>query len=204
MDQLIFGGDYINRGKDSGKVIKTVKQLKDKHPDHVVALIGNHEEMMKDYYRNGDQLWLKHGGQKTLKDFEKTFAAAEMEELVEWVCKLPLVYEDDQFIFTHSGLNPYEALNEQSRDILWMSEADFYDISKEVLFSLTRNKPVVHGHTPVERIYFDGARLNGDLGSHTYFLEEERGLALVDLSRMIYYVYKQSTGKIEKREVLRF
>ncbi|MBB6734063.1 hypothetical protein [Cohnella zeiphila] len=63
-----------------------MKQLKDTHPDHVVALNGNHE---------------------------KSFAAAEMEELVEWVCNLPLIYEDDQFIFTHFGLNLYENMHFQ-------------------------------------------------------------------------------------------
>lgn len=115
-----------------------------------------------------------------------------------------MVYEDEEFIYTHAGLNPYVPLDKQSREILWMPESDFYSISKEKLFVLTRNKPVIHGHTPVERIYFDGGRLNCDLGSHTYFIEEERGLALVDLSRMTYFVYKQFTGKVEKREISRF
>ncbi|MBN2982366.1 MULTISPECIES: metallophosphoesterase [Cohnella] len=203
-DQVVFGGDYINRGKQSGNVIKRIKMLSQAYPQNVVALIGNHEEMARDYYLSGDKLWLSHGGRETLRDFEKTFSGAELKEHVEWVCNLPMVYEDEEFIYTHAGLNPYEPLDKQSREILWMPESDFYSISKEHLFSLTRNKPVIHGHTPVERIYFDGGRLNCDLGSHTYFIEEERGLALVDLSRMTYFVYKQFTGKVEKRKISRF
>lgn len=115
-----------------------------------------------------------------------------------------MVFEDDEFVYTLAGLNPYEPINKQNRDILWMSETNFYSLPKEALFTLTRNKPVVHGHTPVERIYFDGVRLNCDLGSNTYSVMEERGLCLMELDRMIYYVYKQSTGKIEERKVLRY
>ncbi|MGG1940401.1 metallophosphoesterase family protein [Paenibacillus polymyxa] len=204
-DQLVFGGDYINRGKDSGKVIRRIKELTEAYPNNVIALIGNHEEMMRDYYRSGDKLWLSHGGRDTIRELEKTFPnEKERNEHIEWACNLPLVYDEDDFVYTHAGLNPFEPLEKQSREILWMSESDFYSISKESLMNLTHDKPVVHGHTPVERIYFDGVRLNCDLGCNTYFIEEERGLALVELSRMIYYVYKQNSGKIEKREIARF
>jgi len=203
-DQLVFGGDMINRGKQSGRVIKEIKLLLDAYPNNVHAVIGNHEEMMRDYFRSGDKLWLSHGGRDTIRDLEKTFSnEAERIAHIEWACNLPLVFEDDEFVFTHAGLNPFEPLEKQSRDILWMSESDFYSISKESLFSLTKNKPVVHGHTPVERIYYDGVRLNGDMGSNTYMILEERGLGLVNLTDMTYLVYKQSQKIIEKRKVAR-
>lgn len=85
-----------------------------------------------------------------------------------------------------------------------MSEDEFYSISKEPLFALTIGIPVVHGHTPVERIYFDGLRMNCDMGSNTYCVEEERGLGLVDPSDMSYFVCKQAQKKIEKRKIARF
>lgn len=142
VDQLVFGGDMINRGKESGKVIKKIKELVDEHPQNVFALIGNHEEMMRDYFRNGDKLWLSHGGRDTIRDLEKTFPnEAERYEHIEWACNLPLVFEDDEYVYTHAGLNPYEPINKQSREILWMSEMDFYSISKDSLFSLSQNKP---------------------------------------------------------------
>lgn len=127
-----------------------------------------------------------------------------MDEYIEWICNLPLVYEDDMFVYTHAGLNPFEPIDKQSREILWMSEFDFYIISKDSLFNLTKSKPVVHGHTPVERIYYDGIRLNCDLGSNTHVIEEECGLGLVNLTEMTYLVYRQSQKKIEKREIIRF
>lgn len=203
-DQLVFGGDYINRGKESGKVLRKVKELADTYPNNVIALIGNHEEMMRHYYRNGDTLWLNHGGRDTLRDLEKTFPnEAERNEYIEWASNLPLFFEDDEFVYTHAGLNPYEPLNKQSREILWMSESDFYGIPKESLLSLTCGKPVIHGHTPIEIIYFDGIRMNCDMGSNTYPIEDERGLGLVNLSEMTYWVYKPALKKIEKRKIMR-
>lgn len=203
VDQIVFGGDYIDRGKRSGRVIKRIKKLADTY-HNIIVLMGNHEEMMREYYENKDKLWLMHGGRDTIKDLEKTFPSEEERvEHIEWVCNLPLVYEDDEFVYTHAGLNPYEPLEMQSRDILWMPESEFYSIPCDSLKALTKNKPIIHGHTPVERIYFDGIRLNADMGSNTYMIEEERGLGLVNLTEMVYWVYKPALEKIEKREIAR-
>lgn len=204
LDQLVFGGDYINRGTESASTLKKIKALVEKYPNNVFAVIGNHEEMMRDYYRYGDKMWLSHGGHETLRDFERTFTQSEMKEHIEWASNLPLVYQDEQFVFTHAGLNPFEPLDHQSRDIIWMNESDFYGYSTDVLKALTQNRPVIHGHTPVERIYFDGIRLNCDLGSNTYSIVEERGLGLVNLTEMTYLMYKPALKKIEKRKILSY
>jgi len=114
-----------------------------------------------------------------------------------------LLYEDDEFVYTHAGLNPHELLHQQNRSILWMSESDFYSIPKSILQRLTDNKPIAHGHTPVERIYFDGVRLNCDMGSNTYSIKEERGLGLVNVRELTYIVYKTALKKMETRNVNR-
>lgn len=203
-DQLIFGGDMINRGKESANVVREIKRLVQEYPGNVHALIGNHEEMMSDYFRNGDKTWLAHGAYETIESFNRTFPdVTERHAHIDWATSLPLFYEDDEFVYTHAGLNPFEPLHQQSRDILWMSESDFYSNPSGSLLSLTNDKPIVHGHTPVENIYFDGVRLNCDLGSNTYVIEEERGLGLMNLTEMTYSVYKQAQKKIEKRKVAR-
>lgn len=61
-DQLILCGDYINRGTDSGKVIRRVRELTEAYLNNVIALMGNHEEMMCEYFRRGATLWQRHGG----------------------------------------------------------------------------------------------------------------------------------------------
>lgn len=68
-DQLVIGGDMINRGKESGRVIKKLKDMVDKYPNNVFVLSGNHEEMMRNYFRSGETLWLSHGRKRYDKGF---------------------------------------------------------------------------------------------------------------------------------------
>ncbi|AIQ32263.1 metallophosphoesterase [Paenibacillus sp. FSL P4-0081] len=201
-DQLVFGGDMINRGKDSAGVVKYIKELTDRHPGQVHALIGNHEEMMGDYIKNGDKLWLSHGGHDTLESFARAFSdQKERQAHMEWAYSLPLYYADEEYVYTHAGLCTVEPLEQQSRDILWMTEYEFYRQPREELLALTNSRPVIHGHTPVERIYFDGARMNCDMGSNTYAVLEERSLGIVNLTEMIYHVYKQADQRLENRRI---
>jgi len=137
-DQLVIGGDMINRGKNSAGVLKELKMLSDRHPQHVHALIGNHEEMMGDYLRIGDKTWLSHGGRETLENLRQLFPREEERQAhTDWATALPLYYEDDQFVYTHAGLHPFEPLTQQSREILWMTEAEFYRIPAAELRKLS-------------------------------------------------------------------
>lgn len=201
-DQLVVGGDLIDRGKESGKVVKRIKLLQEQYPENIFAVIGNHEEMMMWFLESKSRMWLLHGGLDAIRSFKKTFATErELQEHIEWLSKLPLIVEDDEYVYTHAGLNPYRPLDQQSRDILWMDESEFYGFSREDLLKLTGGKPIIHGHTPVEYIWFDGARMNCDMGSHTYFDKKVRGLGLIDLNNKEYYVYRPYQRKISKHRI---
>lgn len=202
-DQLIIGGDMIDRGKESGHVVKEIRRLCELHPEQVKASIGNHE-VMSDWYMNSrSRMWLNHGGQQTIDSFNKVFRSQkEREDYLTWLSELPLYVEDDSFVYAHAGLYPYDPLEHQDKEVVWMEERELYSYSKEELLALTNGKPIVHGHTPCEYILFDGVRLNGDLGSQSYSIIEERGLALVDLTNMFYYVYKPYTKKITERKII--
>lgn len=144
-------------------------------------------------------------GRDTLKSFAAAFPDEDTrQEHMVWACSLPLYYEDDRYVFTHAGLNPAQPLDKQDRDILWMNEYDFYHQPGAELLELTGGKPVIHGHTPVERIYWDGVRMNCDLGSNTYSVLDERALGLVNLTEMTYLVYKQAGKKLEERRIGRY
>lgn len=96
-DQLVIGGDMINRGKDSAGVLGYLKQLAERHTGRIHALIGNHEEMMGDYIVNGDKLWLSHGGRETLAGLKQAYPDPdERQELMEWAYSLPMYFEDDE------------------------------------------------------------------------------------------------------------
>ena len=47
-DKLVFLGDYIDRGKDSRLVVEFIRGLQ-KNNKRVIALMGNHEDMLIDY-----------------------------------------------------------------------------------------------------------------------------------------------------------
>lgn len=205
VDQLVIGGDMINRGNNSGGVVKLIRQLAEQFPERVHALMGNHEEMMGDYLKHGDRLWLSHGGQETLESFDAHWADETIRRgHMEWAYSLPVYFEDDEFVYTHAGLDTRQPLEQQNRDILWMNECDFYQVPRSELLAFTGGKPVIHGHTPVERICYDGARMNCDMGSNTYSIPGERALGIVNLSEMTYLVYKQASKKLEQRRISRY
>ncbi|GGN98700.1 metallophosphoesterase [Saccharibacillus kuerlensis] len=201
-DRLTVGGDLIDRGPDSALVVRYLRTLQRMHPDRVTVLAGNHEEMLRWYRADKSNIWLIHGGAEALASFERTFEDdEESRENLDWLLTLPIMAEDDEYVYTHAGFIPDQPLHGQSRDILWMSENEFYDYPPESVLQATDGRTVVHGHTPCEFICFDGARLNCDLGSHTYGIEESRSLSLVDLTGGEYAVYNCGSGKVTRRQL---
>lgn len=199
-DRLTVGGDLIDRGPDSALVVRYLRTLQRMHPERVTVLTGNHEEMLCWYRQDRSNMWLLHGGAEALASFERTFEdEIESRENLDWLLTLPMIAEDDEYVYTHAGFVPHQPLDAQSRDILWMPEKEFYAYSPESVLRATGGRMVVHGHTPCEFICFDGARLNCDLGSHTYAIKESRGLALVDLTGREYAVYNCGSGEISRR-----
>jgi len=138
-DKLVFLGDYIDRGEDSRKVIELVRSLQENN-DNVIALMGNHEDMMLDYYRNGERNWLFNGGYNTIDSyhgFDK-----QLEDDMMWIRTLPLYHEDEHFIYVHAGVDVYKPIEEQDKEtLLWIREPFIYT-TKEY------HKTVVFGHTP--------------------------------------------------------
>ena len=69
LDQLIFLGDYIDRGDDSSGVLDYLLELKEIYVD-TVFLMGNHEKMFVDFLAGVDRaLFIYNGGESTLKSY---------------------------------------------------------------------------------------------------------------------------------------
>lgn len=145
-DKLVFLGDYIDRGENSRKVIEFIRNLQEEN-DNVIALMGNHEDMLLNYLDGKDDSWTWNGHKKTMdsyKGFQKQF-----DNDVEWMRNLPVYHEDDNFVYVHAGVDASEVMEEQDTfTLLWVREPFIYD-SKEYY------KKVVFGHTPT-------ANLSGD------------------------------------------
>lgn len=138
-DKLVFLGDYIDRGSDSRLVIKFIRELQENN-DNVIALMGNHEDMLLDYMKDISDNWTFNGYASTMesyKGFEKQF-----KKDVQWMRTLPIYHEDEHFIYVHAGIDPYKPMEEQDEfDMLWVREPFIYNAKKY-------HKKVIFGHTP--------------------------------------------------------
>lgn len=117
-DKIIFMGDYIDRGPDSLQVLECIKKLQKLHPKNVVVLLGNHEQMMLDWYDGKDKwgLWLINGGRETLCSFmgieahlatimNMDYLEAKLPPRIKhWLKKLPISHYEDGFVFSHAPL----------------------------------------------------------------------------------------------------
>lgn len=138
-DKLIFLGDYIDRGSNSRMVIKFIRELQ-KENKNVVALMGNHEDMLIEYYNGLDYSWIYNGHKNTLdsyKGYDKQFWSD-----VNWMKNLPLYHEDENFVYVHGGVDVDKPMEEQDKHtLLWVRDKFIYDERKYY-------KRVIFGHTP--------------------------------------------------------
>jgi serine/threonine protein phosphatase 1 len=148
-DQLVFMGDYIDRGPNSKGVVDYVLRLKNSAPpDKVICLKGNHEAMLLNFLQGQEvELFMFNGGLSTIRDYwgrdwerlEKLVLPPDHQRFHQ---ELRLYYETPDYIFVHGGLRPGAPLEEQGEeDLLWI-RGDFIasmdDFGRKVIF----------GHTP--------------------------------------------------------
>jgi hypothetical protein len=101
--RLIFLGDLVDRGPDSAKAAAMVHALQAQAPA-IECLRGNHEQMMIDWLRADDDLWLVNGGFDTIRSFGVEAGGEEaFKDAVEWMESLPTWREDAERIYVHAG-----------------------------------------------------------------------------------------------------
>jgi serine/threonine protein phosphatase 1 len=143
--KLVFLGDYVDRGPDSAGVVAQLRKLQDHEPEHVVCLMGNHEDLMLHaHHTPGLRLnWLMNGGDKALRSFGVEGPEDLPDDLIRWVEGLPTVHEDAQRFYVHAGFRPGQpAPDPDQHTRLWIREPF---LSAEYNFG----KYVIHGHTPL-------------------------------------------------------
>ena len=104
-DVLVFLGDYIDRWSQSREVVEYVSKLRADHPDSVVLLMGNHEDMAlksttvpKNVY-DYSRLWRLNGGDWTLMSYNN-----EETQLMEFIKTLKLYHRVENYLFVHASL----------------------------------------------------------------------------------------------------
>jgi len=157
-DQLVFLGDYIDRGPDSAGVVDDLLELR-KRGLHCVFLRGNHEQMLLDVLAGGDPAtFLFNGGGKTMANYRARGAWPPPPDHLAFFEQLPVLYATGRFIFAHAGLRPGLPLAEQSPDDLLWIRAEFLDSSYDW------GNTVVFGHTPREEPLLMEKRIGLDTG----------------------------------------
>ena len=164
-DTMIFIGDYIDRGDFSFETIDfLIKISKD---INAVFIRGNHEEMFQNYINDGHsgEIFLYNGGRKTIASYKRNAGSVTLPESHKFFFdKLVLLYECDDFIAVHAGLDPMCAVGEQKKETLMWIRDEFYTAPKRW------PKTVIFGHTSVSAI-------SGKTGIH---FDDKRNIIGID------------------------
>lgn len=160
-DEIVFIGDYIDRGPDSRGVVEDVLEFRLKHP-RTVCLRGNHEDMFLDYINGEDRyqpgVFLMNGGYDTLQSYgiDPRDGAFQLPPLhTHFFQNLQYVHQSGGFIFVHAGFRPGVRLSEQNpQDLVWIRK-EFYESDADF------GRPVVFGHTPMPEILNELPRFLG-------------------------------------------
>lgn len=144
-DQVVFVGDYIDRGPASRQVIDALLDLK--RTCSPVFLRGNHELMILD--AQGDplkaSLWQSYGGLEALAsygaEFREDWAAAIPDAHWTFLQKTVRFFETPEHIFVHACLDPKLDMHEQPD---WLLFWEFFDRIQPH----KSGKRVICGHSP--------------------------------------------------------
>jgi len=144
--RLVFLGDYIDRGRNSAKVVETIRELQASFPQDVVCLKGNHEAMLLEVVdRPADAYWwIQNGGDAAMASWGVKQPRDVPADVLSWMEGLPTLFEDERRYFVHAGLYPGLSLDEQTDPVkLWIRN-EFLSLDYDF------GKHVVHGHTPLK------------------------------------------------------
>jgi serine/threonine protein phosphatase 1 len=172
---IVFVGDYSDRGPDSAGVLTLLSQM----AETSVCLLGNHDRMMLDFLddpaRNGPR-WLHFGGQDTLRSYgiinAKGTSADERCEhqaaaltramgpgLIDWLRDRPLWWQSGTLIAVHALTETTKPMTQQTEKTLIWGRPD------KKLRPRSDGNWVVHGHTIVATPTSVNGHVNVDTGA---------------------------------------
>ena len=138
--ELVFLGDYVDRGPQTRSVLERLLRLRDDRP--CVFLRGNHEELMLaacDGLPDADANWLMNGGLQTLESYN----GRPPDDHIAFLRQTLPYYETETYIFVHAGLLPGVPLAATGPEVyLWVRDSF-------LAASYDWGRLVVHGHSPM-------------------------------------------------------
>jgi serine/threonine protein phosphatase 1 len=177
-EQIVFVGDYIDRGPQSREVVDRIMNL----DLPVSCLMGNHELMMLNamedlgYGINPIELWYYNGGEATLQSFGSSsffsfqsdldsryldfFRSLQMSEVIR-------LDSSGDILVTHAGISPFIPVEDQLgmedyQSLMRYLTEKHMDPGESFLWvrdaffnsspGLWKDYLVIHGHTPVLKL----------------------------------------------------
>ncbi|WP_414048733.1 metallophosphoesterase [Macrococcus animalis] len=138
-EQLMFVGDYINKGKHSKEVVQLVRKLQSEY-SNTVCIKGNHEYQMAKYiFQNIPLHQMKENYKYTIEHYDLRH---KFLSDAKWMRNLPMYYENDAIYVSHAGVN-FLGFRKFHNESMW-SVLRFRGKLKKM------KKLQVIGHTPTE------------------------------------------------------
>ena len=176
--KIVFLGDLIDRGPDSRGVIERAMRLQAETPDQVIAVRGNHEELMLHAYDREETMglyhWASNGGDETIASYEAVngqgdhWRTAIDREHIEWLRALPTIAHDEarRIAFVHGGIDPAAFPHCEDGVRMWTRSEKFFNPGRWPRRAELEGLLVVHGHTPTHDFapYVHPRRINVDTG----------------------------------------
>lgn len=161
-EQLIFVGDYIDRGPKIRETIDLVRRLQ---IDGAWLLSGNHERMLLEFLNQPEIFWGRYernSGMTTLSaltgksaDFLQKLSVKELSQylraqqpwLLGWLSELPLYVEFGKWCIVHAGvdLTKEHWKNTKPHDFYWIREP--FHVADN-----TTDRQFIFGHTPLQNL----------------------------------------------------
>ena len=174
--QLIFLGDYVDRGPSSKQVVDRMIELRD-GPTPTRFLVGNHEQLFLNSLA-GDQrtmrVFIRNGGKETLFSYgidSTDYSSSSLQQLIDlmgqlvppehvsFISSLEHMIEVGDYLFVHAGIRPGLALEAQSTSELCWIRGEFLNHRDSF------GKMVVHGHTIRDEPEVRSNRIGIDTGA---------------------------------------
>lgn len=177
--ELIFLGDYVDRGPQSRDVIEYLTSSETLTRFDCTFLMGNHEATMLQFLDDPGvgSSWATYGGFETLLSYgvrtpslqntpamwqhaSTQLKTALPQRHLLFLKELKLFAQRGDYLFVHAGVDPEKPFEDQGEaEFLWIRDA---------FMSSTRSHPwrVVHGHTPEPHPYQDARRIGVDTGAY--------------------------------------
>lgn len=109
-DQLWLTGDLVNRGPESLRVLRFVRELNERRPQTAITVLGNHDLHLL-------AVAAGEGRQHRSDTLDEILAAPDRDELLDWLRHQPLLHHDERLNITlvHAGLPPQWSLAEAQK-----------------------------------------------------------------------------------------